>query len=340
MAISYTITNIKGVAAEPIIEELLFENDTLNKELVTLETDIKAETLFTEASATATLQAYSSGAPSSSGSLDLFDATVTPDKVMFYQEFDPNAIRFSRFKRDMKPGAWECASSEFERVVIGGVYAKNIAAAYEVEFWQGVKSATKTAVAALTPGAGQAAVGATEQAQIAALTASQTDGVLAKMIYNTSNTAGTGALGGRIKVAGTTITASNIKAQYDLIYAAIPAEALAQVELPMIYAPKSHKQMIVAANNVTTDYTKPFNVNADASEVYFNGLRVVFVPLPEKVVIAALKSHLVWATDLTSDFAAMHIDKIANNREDMFIKNITTLTAHVANQRFNVLYTG
>jgi len=340
MAITYSKVDIKGVAAEPIIEELLFENHTLGQELVTLEDNVKAETIFTESSATATLQAYTSGAPSSAGSLDLFDTTVTPDKVMFYQEFDPNTLRFSRFKRDMRPGAWEVFSNEFERIVIGGIYAKEISLAMEKEFWLGVKSATKTAIAALTPGAGQAAVGAAEQAQIAALTASQTDGVLAKMIYNNSNAAATAGLGGRVKVAGTTITASNIKAEYDKIYAAIPAVALAQNELPMIYAPYSHKQLIVQANNVTTDYTKPFNVNDNASEIYFNGLKVVFVPLPEKVVIAALKSHIIWATDLVNDFNTMKMDYIATNRDDMFIKNEATITAHIANQAFNVLYMG
>jgi len=340
MAITYSKVDIKGVAAEPIIEELLFENHTLGQELVTLEDNVKAETIFTESSATATLQAYTSGAPSSAGSLDLFDTTVTPDKVMFYQEFDPNTLRFSRFKRDMRPGAWEVFSNEFERIVIGGIYAKEISLAMEKEFWLGVKSATKTAIAALTPGAGQAAVGAAEQAQIAALTASQTDGVLAKMIYNNSNSAATAGLGGRVKVAGTTITASNIKAEYDKIYAAIPAVALAQNELPMIYAPYSHKQLIVQANNVTTDYTKPFNVNDNASEIYFNGLKVVFVPLPEKVVIAALKSHIIWATDLVNDFNTMKMDYIATNRDDMFIKNEATITAHIANQAFNVLYMG
>jgi hypothetical protein len=54
-------------------------------------------------------------------------------------------------------------------------------------------------------------VSATEQAQIAALPASQADGILSKMIYNNSNQAGVAGVGGRIKVAGTTITNANIK---------------------------------------------------------------------------------------------------------------------------------
>lgn len=340
MAITYNKVDIRGVAAEPIIEEILFENQTIAKGLVTFETDVKAETIFTEASATATLQEFVCGIPTASGSLSAFDSVVTPKKAMFYQEFCPDTLRFSRFKRDMAAGAWNTMSSEFERVVIGGIYAKKMALALEQEFWNGATAATQTAVAALTAGAGQNAVGAAEKTAVAALTPSQIDGVLVKMIYNDSNASQTAALGTRIKVAGTTITAANIKAEYDKIYAAIPAEVLAGAEQPIIYAPKSHKQMIVQANNVVTDFNKPFDVDASAQNIYFLGLRVEFVPLPEKVVIAALKSHLFWVTDLASDNNTMKIDKIAENREDMFIKSVLSIGAHVANQKFNVLYVG
>jgi hypothetical protein len=39
-----------------------------------------------------------------------------------------------------------------------------------------------------------------------------------------------------------------------------------------------------------------------------------------EIVIAALKSHLVWCTDLVADINTVQLDKIALNREDMFIK--------------------
>lgn len=340
MAISYNSVDFRGKAAEPIIEEVLFENDTIGKSLVTFEEDVKAETIFTEASATATLQQYTSGVPTSAGTLSAFDVVVTPTKVQYYQEFDPNTLRFSRFKRDMRPGAFEIMSDEFERIVIGGLYAKKISLSIENEFWNGVTAATKTAVAALTAGTANTSVGAAEKTLVGNLAASQIDGVVAKMIYNDDNAGGTAGVGGRIKVAGTTITAANIKAEYDKIYAAIPAEVLNGQEQPIIYAPKSHKQLIVAANNVTTDFTKPFDVDPSAQNIYFNGIKVEFVPIPEKVVIAALKSHLFWCTDLASDINTMQIDKIANNREDMFLKNNMTIAAHVANQKFNVLYVG
>lgn len=340
MAISYTVANYRGKAAESIVEEILFENDTIAKGLVTFESDIKAETIFTEATASATLQAYTSGVPTSAGSLTAFDTLVTPTKVQFYQEFDPNSLRFSRFKRDMKPGAWEIMSSEFEQLVIGGLYAKQVSNAAENEFWNGATAATQTAVAALTAGTGNTAVGAAEKTAVAALTASQIDGILVKMIYNSSNAATTAGVGTRVKVAGTTITAANAKTEYDKVFAAIPAVVLTGAELPKIYAPKSHKQILIQANNVTTDYTKPFSINETATSFYFNGLEIVFVPVPEKVLICALPSHLVWCTDLQSDVNTMMLDKIANNREDMFIKHNMTVAAHVVNQKFNVLYVG
>lgn len=340
MAIVYNKVDIRGVAAEPIIEEILFENQTISKGLVTFETDVKAETIFTEASATATFQQFVSGVPTSDGSLSAFDSVVTPKKGMFYQEFAPDNLRFSRFKRDMAAGAWNNTSSEFERIVIGGIYANKISLALENEFWNGATAATKTAVAALTAGTAQNQVGAAEKTLVAALTASQIDGIVTKMIYNDSNATQTAGLGTRIKVAGATLTAANIKAEFDKIYLAIPAEVLAGTEQPIIYAPKSVKQMIVAANNVVTDFNKPFDVNPSATEFYFNGLLIEFVPTPNNVVIVALKSHLFWLTDLASDKNTMKIDKIAENREDMFIKNVMTIGAHVANQKFNVLYVG
>jgi hypothetical protein len=340
MAITYSKVDIRGVAAEPIIEEILFENQTISKGLVTFETDVKAETIFTEASATATLQEFVCGLPTSAGALSAFDSVVTPKKAMFYQEFCPDNLRFSRFKRDMQAGAWNNMSSEFERIVIGGIYAKKMSLALENEFWNGATAATKTAVAALTAGTANNAVGAAEKTAVAALTASQIDGVLVKMIYNDSNATQTPALGTRIKVAGTTITAANVKAEFDKIYAAIPAEVLANTEQPIIYAPKNIKQIIVAANNVVSDFNKPFDVNPAATEFYFNGLLIEFVPTPNNVIIVALKSHLFWVTDLANDNNTMKIDKIAENREDMFIKSVLSIGAHVANQKFNVLYVG
>lgn len=341
MAITSNSIEILGVAAEPIIEEVLFQNNTLGKGLVTFEDDVKAETIFTEASATATMQQYTSGAPTSSGDLSSWDAKVTPEKVLFYQTFDPNTLRFSRYKRSMRPGAWEAFSTEFERVVIGGIYANKISLSAERNFWLGAKSATKTAIAGLTAGTANNEISTEEQALVASSAIgadAQFDGLLTKIIYNDSRASGTASVGERLKVVGTTISATNIKAEYDKVYAKIPAEVLESGEMPTIYAPYSHKQLITIFNNNVANYKDAFSVNGDSFG--FNGLNIVFVPFPENVILCARKSHLFWVTDLTSDVNKMKMDKIANNREDMFLKNIMSIGAHVANQKFNVLYVG
>ena len=332
MAISATIVDIRGKAYEPILEELLFENKTISQNLVAFETDVKNETIITETSQSVTLQAFASGAPTSNGTLAFTDTAVTPTKVMYYQEFDPNALRPSRFKRTMRPGAWEMASTEFERVVLAA-YSKEISMDAEVKWWGGITSATKTAIAALTPGTPNTSVGAAEQTWAAAQTATQFDGVIAKMIYNN------GALGLRVKVAGTTISSSNVATEYGKVYAAIPSLVLAQSEKPYLYAPYSHKQFI-NIYNVTATYRDLFAVDIANDKYFYNGIEIKFVQLPENCIIAALPSNLIWCTDLVADINKMEINKIANNREDMFVKHIFTIAAHVARQAMNVLYLG
>lgn len=211
MAISATIVDIRGKAYEPILEELLFENKTVAENLVSFETDVKAETIFTETTSSVSLQAYSSGAPTSAGSLVIADTAVTPTKIMDYQTFDPESLRTSRFKRDMKAGAWNIASTEFEKVVLGS-FAKKVSYTTEQLFWNGITSATQTAIAALTAGTGQTSIGAAEQSWAAAQTAGLLDGVVTKMMYNAA------AVGGRVKVAGTTISSSNIATEYAKVY--------------------------------------------------------------------------------------------------------------------------
>lgn len=232
----------------------------------------------------------------------------------------------------MKPGAWEIMSTEFERTVMA-TYGKEVSLDAESKWWAGITSATKTAIAALTPGTGQTSVGAAEQTWAAAQTATQFDGVVAKMIYNN------GALGLRVKVAGTTISSTNVATEYGKVYAAIPAVVLAQSEKPFLYAPYSHKQFI-NIYNVNATYRDLFSVDIKADKYFYNGIEIKFVPVPENCIIAALPSNLIWCTDLVADINKMEINKVANNREDMFVKHIFTIAAHVARQANNVLYLG
>jgi hypothetical protein len=93
-------------------------------------------------------------------------------------------------------------------------------------FW-GIITA-KVAIAALVPGAGQGSITAASQTATAALVAGQVDGVFAKVLYDNA------AIGGYIKVTGTTVTSANIAAECAKIYSVIPPENLADTVSPVV----------------------------------------------------------------------------------------------------------
>lgn len=330
MALSTTIVDIRGKAYEPVISEILFKNKTIANNLVNFCTDIKANTIFTENSNSVKMQAFTAGAPTASGTTTVSDVIISPVKVMYYEEINPDSLRTSRFNRTMSPGAWEIASTEFDRIMLENIsYA--ISSDAENKFWNGALSATQTSVAALATGSTNASVSTEEKAYVASLTPACFDGVVTRLIYNN------GGVGGRIKVVGTTISSSNIATEYAKLYAAIPAEVLEQAEAPYIYAPRSHKQFINIYNSNAT-YRDLFS--KEGERYFYNGVEIVFVPVPENTMICAQPSNIHWCTDLLDDTTYLKWDKIANNREDMFYKNVQLLFAHVTNQKFITLYKG
>lgn len=340
MAIVDNSLEIVGKNLVPIIEDILHINKTVGQDLVTFESDIKGNTIFTEASAVATMQAYDGLSPASSGSLDTWDTKVSPFLAQFYQAFNPLTLRLSRYQYSMDPSAWNYFSTEFQRIVIGGIYANEISLSAERNFWLGATAGTKSALAGLTPGTAQTSISTEEQAMVAGSlgVGAFFDGVLTKVLYNNSRATGTAQLGERIKVVGTTITAVNIKDEYAKIYTAIPSEVLEGLEMPMIYAPYSHRQLIAEYNNNVANFKDAFLVSGDTYS--YNGVRIVFVPFPENVIYCARKSHIFWLTDLMSDLSFMKLERVQNNSEEMFVKNVMAIGAHVANQKFNVLYVG
>lgn len=338
MAIAYNIIDIRGKASENVIAEILFQNKTISEGYVTFEEEVKNEVIFTEGTTSVSMQAYTSGVPTTGGSLNVFDVSINPAKYMYYQTFDPNTLRPSRFKRDMKAGAWEVLSSEFERVVIGGMYADRISYDAELKFWSGITSAKQSAIAGLTAGTANTSIGADEKTVAAALTAGQIDGVVASMMYNAWNSTLTAGVGTRIKVDGAVITSANIQDETEKVYKVIPAELLASATQPVIYMPHVNKQFINSNNNIVTNYKQAFVVSGN--KYFYNDVEIIFVPIPANVMIAMPKQHVYWVTDLTSDINKVEINKTALNADLMFIKHVGTLACYVANQAYNVLYCG
>lgn len=331
MAIVYSDkVEIRGKAAEPVVEEILFQTNTISEGLVRFETEVKAGTIFTENMNTVNFQAYTCGEPSASGSIGLDDTEITPVKIMAYDEFCYDDLRSTRFNRDMAAGAWNTISDEFTRLVLSSV-SKKIAVKAESDFWGGISAASL----AIIEGGGSPGPSAAEIAAAGDLSTALYDGVVARLIYNKDK----GEFASTIVVNGATggVTSSNIAGEYAKLYAKIPAEVLQgdSGEMPMIYAPKKHMQLINIYNSAAT-YRDLFSVQN--GQYFYNNVRIVFVPVPDSVMIAALPGHIIWATDLPSDISTLVVDKIANNRDDFFYKAVFTSYAHVVNQDKNVLY--
>lgn len=338
MAISYSTATEPKAVIEKILEEVLFENKTIRDGYVTFNDNIKAGTIFSEQSMAVTAQLYTGAALSSSGSMTVTDRTITPTKLEYKQTFLEEALRASRFKRSMKPGAWNIESSEFASTVLAK-YGPNVSEDAESIFWGGITAATKTAIAGLTPGAGQGSITAATQTAVAALTAGLVDGVFAKVLYDNA------ALGGYIKVTGTTVTSANIAAEFAKIYAAIPAEYLAlSNNAPVVYAPRAWKQLMRIANNAVgaaQQINFLFDSPANDSKCYYNGIEVLFVPAPNNLMAyCQLKDAVSWNTDLVDDVAKFETGLVANDGDTKFVRAIYTLAANVGLATKGVLYGG
>lgn len=333
MAITYTGAQIPTDFKAEIITEILFRNDTVEKGLVAFETGIKAGRIITENLNTVTMQAWTvNPTGSEAGSIGLEDTVVTPVKVEYIDKFTPDDLRSTRFNRDMAPGAINDVSDEFNRLVLNGV-APLISLDAENKYWNGATAATKTAVAALTAGVGQTSVGAAEKTLVAAMPVTLFDSLTARIIYNKA------AVGKRIKVAGTTLDASNIATEFGKVYNAIPDEVLGGVDKPFIYAPRGVKKLINNFNLAQT-YRDTFTVDLATDKYFYLDVEIVFVPLAANVLLAGVPMNFMWCTDVMDDYANIEIAKYPAPRKDYFYDVIFTVFAHVVNQKFNVLYVG
>ncbi len=338
MAITYTPVDIRGVAVKPILQQVFYQNKTVSDGYVTFNTDIKAGTIFTEAGVGVTAQLYTGLSLASAGSMTITDRTITPTKLEYKQTFLEEALRSSRFNTTMAGGAWNVESSEFASEVLA-MTGPAVSQDAETLFWGGITAATKTAIAGLTPGAGQGSITAATQTAVAGLTAGFVDGVFSKVLYDNA------ALGGYIKVTGTTITSTNIAAEYAKVYAAIPAENLADTVSPVVmYAPRSHKQLMRIANNsvgAAQQINFLFDSAANDSKCYYNGVEVLFVPAPTaNLIYAQRKAAVSWNTDFTDDINKFEVGKVANDGDLKFVRSIYTLAANVGQATKGVLYGG
>lgn len=338
MAITYTSKTEPLSVISDILEEVFFYNKTIDNDWVTFNDDIKAGTLLTDESMVVTAQLYTGAALSSSGSITLTDRTITPTKLEYKQTFLQDALRSSRFKTTMKKGAWNIESSEFASKVLAK-YGPKVSADAESLFWGAITAATQTAIAALTPGAGQGSITAATQTAVAALTPRLIDGVFAKVLYDNS------AIGGYIKVTGTTVTSSNIAAEMAKIYAALLPAVLDQEDNPpLIACPRAWRQLARIANNAVgaaQQINFLFDGEGTNARCFYNGVEMIFVPTPNNLMAYSYqKTAVSWNTDLVDDVNKFEVGLLVNDGDTQFVRAIYTLAANVAQATNGVLYGG
>lgn len=324
---------------QEFITELYFINKTVGEGYVRFFDQIKGSGRIRAVSATVASQAYSN-APSASGSIGLQERLITPQKRNFYDTFDYEDIRNTAGALDIPAGAENIVQDPFTQAAMGVVMGKS-SRTIETEFWNGATSATKAAVSPLTAGAAQNQVSTQEKAYVASAPTSYIDGVLTKLIYSDAVTPGTFAVGTRIKVAGTTLSASNIKDETDKVYAQLPDELLNDPEASantVIYMPMNCKKFIHQYNANPLAFKDVFVV--DGSNFSYLGIAIKFVPLPNNAMIAGNSMDFVWCTDLVSDYNNVKVNKLPDPAENFFYKIIYTLESWIFYQGAKVVYVG
>lgn len=349
MAISYTGGTTNQTELAEIQEELYAESFTIRDGLIEINEGHKSGADVYESSVDVTATAATTAGVTATGDITLNVNKTGVSLVPFQYEdvIDENSLKGTRFERSMEAGAFNIVSDEFDRRVLIQV-APAIGEDVENLIWDGATTATKAAIAALTPGAGQGSISAGAQTLVAAMTTKLVDSLPTVILYNASNgkaTPGAG-LGDYIKVPSiATITSATIAAEYGKMYAIAPSKAVnynRNGEQCEIFAPLSHRQLIKQANNAV-GAAQQINFLVEGSGenevISYNGHKINFVPLVG-FMIFAIPSYLKVLMDLTSDVNSLNIGQMANGARQRYIKNVQSMACWVVGQKYITLYGG
>lgn len=343
MAVSYTGAKTAQSEYPEIIQEIYADSPTFRGETVELVEGHKSGMDIYESSADITFTAANYG-PVTADNVALKSQKSKVDLQTFNVEgiVDESSLLGTRYEKSMQAGAYNVISDEFDKKVLIQV-TPAVGAKLEANVWNGATAATKAAIAALTAGAGQGSISSSAKALVAAMPTTLFDSIPATMLYNNSQSKvvpGAG-LGDYIKVAGTTVTASNIVAEYVKRYDAIPNDILVMTgdNAPIIYAPKAEYKLIKSVNRVQGVALQENFVGGTFNDMYFNDVKIVFVDLVGFAIVAQ-KNNLKLVMDLLSDSSQLIIEKEANASTRRILKLINTMNTWVVRQKWNVLYGG
>ena len=343
MAVTYTGTKTEAGEYAEIVQEIYADSPTFRGETIELVEGHKSGLDIYESSAEITFTAANYGQVTADN-VNLKSQKSIVNLKTFNVEgiIDESSLKGTRFERSMKAGAYNVVSDEFDQKVLIQVQPA-VGAKLESWVWDGATTATKAAIAALVPGAGQGSISAGAQALVAAMPVTLFDSIPATMLFNDSQskTVPGAGLGEYIKVAGTTVTTANIVAEYVKKYNGIPDKVLVLTgeDAPVIFAPKSHYKMIKSVNRVQGVALQENFVGTSFNDMYFNDVKIIFVDLVGFSIVAQ-KKNLKLVMDLLSDSSQLIIEKEANASTRRILKLINSMTTWVVKQKYNVLYNG
>jgi len=347
MAVNYSGGTSNQTELEKIQEELYAESHTLRDGLIEVDEGHKSGADVYESSADVTISAFSTGAVTATGDIDLNANKTGVSLTSFqYEDFiDEDSLKGTRFERSMGKGAFENISSEFDQKVLIQV-APAIGEAVENMIWDGATAADQTLIAALTPGAAQGSISAGAQTLAAAMPTNLVSSLPTVILHNASNAKATpgAGLGDYIKVPSiATVTSATIAAEYGKMYGVAPSKAVNhRAEPSEIFAPLGDRQLIKIANNaVGAAQQLNFVVegSGESETISYNGHKINFVPLVG-FRIFAIPSYLKVLMDLMSDVSTLKIGEVANGAMQRYIKNVQTMACWVVGQKYITLYGG
>jgi len=345
--VTFSGTKLPQTQLDEIQSEIYADWGTFRERDIFISENHKSGTDVYESKVTVNMKAASSAAVTADGTATYqVDKTpVTNDRIMFADVIDETTLLDTRFEKSMAAGAFNLVSTEFDNAVLQYI-TPAISERMESALWDGATTAQKAAIAALTPGAGQGSISAGAQTLAAAMPTNLFSSLPATILYNASQSkAVPGAgLGDYKKVLSiSSITSSNIAAQYQLLFATLDPKVLADpANPPVIYAPLAHRQLMRTANNsvgAASNKNFDFADNTLQSKVYFQGIEVKFKPLVG-FIICADPRYLKLLMDLISDISTMETGQVANGAQQMWYKNVQSVQTWVTNQRYITLYGG
>lgn len=348
MAINYTGTTRNYQELEQIQQELYQDSKTFREAVIDIQEGFKSGADVWESNVTVAMTALNTGEVTATGNIALNTQKTPVSLVAFNYEdrVNDNVLKGTRFEKSMKAGAFNVVSDEFDKKVLIQI-TPAIGADLETKLWNGATSATKTAIAALTPGAGQGSITAAAQTAVAAMPTTLFDSLITRVLYNDSQAkAAPGAgLGDYIKVTGTTITSSNIAAEYAKLYGGANSKVLDGFagEEPKIFAPLGHRQLIKIANNaVGAAQQVNFLVEGSGAneKISYNGVEISFHPIGATFMVLTLPSYFKVLMDLKGDQSSLQIGQVANGAMQRYMKNTQAMNTFVVNQKYITLYGG